>query len=286
MLTEFSHILRRNRVQILAWGIGLAVLGGYLLSFSETFIGAEQQATLQQLFEIYPEELMAFFGDMDQMFTPSGFLHIEFFSYMPIILGIYAILAGSGLLVGDEENGILDLILSYPVSRSALFWGRMLAFLLCNVLISFIIWAGFSLVIPSTELGITPGEMVMPMLSLFSVLVFFGTFSVLLSMFLPSRRMAALLTGVLMVASFFITGLSSVDERLESIARFSPLNYYQGGEALNQLNWEWVLGLAGISVLFILLSWLGFIRRDIRVGGEGGWSLPKLSRRNQEIVRE
>jgi ABC-2 type transport system permease protein len=280
MLTEFSHILRRNRVQILAWGFGLAVLGGYLLNFSETFIGTEQQATLKQLFEIYPEELMAFFGDMDQMFTPSGFLHIEFFSYMPIILGIYAILAGSGLLVGDEENGIMDLVMSYPISRIALYWGRMLAFLLSTVLILFIVWVGFALVIPSTELGISPWKMALPILSLLSVLVLFGTVSVVLSMLLPSRRMTALISGVLMVASFFITGLSSIDERLETIARFSPLNYYQGGEALDQVNWEWILGLLGFSVLFILLGWLGFWRRDIRVGGEGGWSLPKITRRD------
>ena len=85
-----------------------------------------------------------------------------------------------------------------------------------------------------------------------------------------------------MVASFFITGLSSLDERLESVARFSPLNYYQGGNAIDQMNWEWILGLLGVSLLFILLAWLGFWRRDIRVGGEGGWGLPKISLRRKK----
>lgn len=285
MFTEFMHILRRNRVQILAWGLGLALLAGYLINFAETFINTEQQETLAQLFEIYPEELMAFFGDMDQMFTPTGFIHIEFFSYMPIILGIFAVLAGSGLLVGDEENGIMDLVLSYPISRSAFYWGRLLAFVLSTMLILFIVWLGFVLVIPSTSLGISAGEMILPILSLFSVLMLFGTLSLILSMLLPSRRLAALIAGVLMVASFFITGLSSLDERLEMIARFSPLNYYQGGDAINQMNWEWILGLLGFSLLFVLLAWWAFQRRDIRVGGEGGWGLPRLKIQRKQEVR-
>jgi ABC-2 type transport system permease protein len=282
MLTEFRHIFSRNRVQILAWGIGLAILGGYMINFAETFINIEQQEMLSQMFEVYPEELLAFFGDMDELFTPTGFIHIEFFSYMPIILGIFAILAGSGLLVGDEENGVMDLVLSYPISRSALYWGRVLAFILSIALILLIVWIGFVLVLPSSDLGISIGEIILPFISLFSVLILLGALSVLLSMLLPSRRLAALFAGVLMVASFFITGLSSLDERLESIARFSPLNYYQGGNAIDQMNWEWILGLLGVSLLFILLAWLGFWRRDIRVGGEGGWGLPKISLRRKK----
>jgi ABC-2 type transport system permease protein len=94
-----------------------------------------------------------------------------------------------------------------------------------------------------------------------------------------------MVSGLLLVASFFITGLSSLDERLETVSKFSPLNYYQGGYAIDVINWEWILGLLAFSLLFILLAWLGFWRRDIRVGGEGGWGLPKLSlRRNKETA--
>jgi ABC-2 type transport system permease protein len=281
MWTVFRYSLLRYRGQILAWGIGLAILGGYLINFAKTFINVEQQEALRELFSIYPQELIAFFGNMDDLFTPSGFLHIEFFSYMPLILGIFAILTGSGLLVGDEESGVLDLVMSYPISRSAYYWGRVLAFTLAAVLILLITWLGFIIVIPSTTMDISPGEMALPFLALFSVLMVFGGLSILLSMLLPSRRLTAMITGLLLVASFFITGLSSIDDRLETTAKFSPLNYYQGGEALNGIKWEWVLGLLGFSLLFVLLAWLGFWRRDIRVGGEGGWGWPKLSLRRR-----
>ena len=95
-----------------------------------------------------------------------------------------------------------------------------------------------------------------------------------------------MLAGILMVASFFITGLAQLDENLENVAKISPLNYYQGGMAINGVKWGWVAGLLGISLLFVLVAWWRFERRDIRVGGEGGWQLPGILRlrRKPEVV--
>ena len=73
----------------------------------------------------------------------------------------------------------------------------------------------------------------------------------------------------MMVASYFVTSLASLNDRLKEIAKFSPLNYYQSGEAINGLKWEWLAGLAGAALFFALLGWVRFLRRDLRVSGEG-----------------
>jgi ABC-2 type transport system permease protein len=216
---------------------------------------------------------MAMFGGMEDMFTPHGYLNVEFFSYMPLILGIYVILSGSGLLVGDEENGTLDLVLAHPVSRRAVFWGRLLSFLVTVLAILGITWVGFIIAIPGTQLEISPTEMMRPFLALFALLALYGMLALLLSMLLPARRIAAMIAGLLLVASFFITTLARLDEKLVDLAKLSPMNYYQGGLALQGMEWGWFTGLAGAALLFALLAWWRFERRDIRVGGEGGWQL-------------
>ncbi len=80
------------------------------------------------------------------------------------------------------------------------------------------------------------------------------------------------------MASFFLTGLGNLNDILEDVARFSPLNYYQGNTWVDGLNTDWFLGLVGFGFTFVLIAWWRFVRRDIRVGGEGGWKLrlPKL----------
>lgn len=274
MMTVFRYTLRRFRGQILGWGIALALLGVLLVSMYD-MIAAEQEQ-FEDLLEIYPPELTAFMGDISSFATPEGFLSIEFFSFMPLILGIFGVLMGSGLLVSDEEKGTLDLIMAHPVSRTALFLGRLLAFVAATVAILAIAWLGLIVSMTWSSMDIGWGRIWLPLLSLLAELLLFGTISLLMSMVLPSRRMAATTGGLLLVASFFITGLAKINETLEPVAKLSPLNYYQTQDAFQGLNGAWLAGLLAAAVVFAALAWWRFQRRDIRVGGEGGWRLPSL----------
>lgn len=280
MMTVFRHALARSRGQIIGWGIAIFLLGLLLIPFYDTIV--EQQDQLLELLSAYPPELMAFFGDVKTSFTPAGYLNLEMFSYIPLILGVFAILGGSGLVVSDEENGTLDLLLAHPVSRTAMFVGRLLAFVVTTIGILVFGWLG--IVIPmgasaafASEIGL--GEAILPFLSLFAILMLFGGLALLLSMVLPSRRLAATLAGFVLVASFFVTSLARIIADLKTAADFSPLSYYQGGDALDGLNVGWFFALLAMSAIFMAAAWWRFQRRDIRVAGEGGWRLPWRRRR-------
>jgi ABC-2 type transport system permease protein len=275
MVTIFRYTLRRFRGQILGWGLGLALLGVLLVSMYDAF--ATEQEQFEELLKIYPPEISAFIGDISTMATPEGWVSMEFFSYMPLILGIFAVLTGSGLLVSDEENGRLDLIMAHPVSRAALFLGRLLAFVAANVVILAICWLSLVVSMSWSSMDIGWGRMCLPFISLLAELLLFGTLALLLSMILPSRRLAATTAGLLLVASFFITGLAKLNQNLEPVAKLSPLNYYQTQDSFQGLNGAWLAGLLAAAVVFAAMAWWRFWRRDIRVGGEGGWRWPSLS---------
>ena len=275
MWPEFKHQLRRLRGQIIGWSIGLAL---YSLMMAFMYDSIQDIEGLNEMLESYPSEIMAFMGDIQDITSPTGYLGTYFFTYMPLIIGIFALMVGARLLAGDEEKGILDLVLAQPISRTALYFGRLLAFVLGTIIILLVSW--LSWVIPSTTTGLdmTPVEFLNPFLPLFAVLITFGVFALLLSMLLPSARMAGFITGGLLVGNWLLLGLANINENLESFVRFTPLYYFQGGEAINGIDWSWFAGLLGLSVIFILAAWLLFRRREIRVGGERNWTLPSLRR--------
>jgi len=273
MLAVFRHSLARNTGQILGWGISLALVGAYGILFYDTLVEPGVQQQYLQLISSYPPELMAFFGDMSQMFSPGGYLDTLFFSYMSIIIGIFAIMTCASILAGDEEKGILDLVLAHPISRARLFFARLGAFTVATILILLISWLGFILPLPKTSLNATPVEMMLPLISLFGLLMFIGTLTLLLSMLLPSQQWAALSSGLILVISYFLTSLSKLSEKLRPIEKYFPLHYYQGGQALTNMNWGWFGLFLAISFIFAGLALWLFERRDIRVSGESGWRL-------------
>jgi ABC-2 type transport system permease protein len=273
MLAELKHTLGRMRGQMIGWSIGLALYGLLLIWFYDSIAGMEN---FQQFLQNYPEEMTAFFKSMTELNTPKGYLDTYYFGYMTLFIGILAISAGAGLLVSDEEKGILDLVLAHPVSRTALFCGRLLGLVAILAIVLAVSW--LSWVIPSGGAGpkLTWIEFLRPFLPLFAVLLLFGTLALLLSMLLPSGRIAGMISGALLVADFLLVGLANSNQDLKQIVKFTPLYYYQGGDAVTGLNWGWLGGLLAMSALFALLAWLLFRRRDIRVGGERSWRLPNL----------
>lgn len=274
MFTVFRYTLRRSRGAIIGWGIGLAVLSIMMGSLFDMM--ATSGDLIVEYMESMPELAEMFnFGSMS---TPIGWLDVEYFSFVPLIIGLFVAGVGASLLARDEERGTLDLILAHPVSRTTLFWGRFLATTLVIFILLLICWASLLLsMIWSENFTIPMFELLLPFVSLFGILMFFMTLALLFSMLLPARSMASMLTAMLVVASFFITFLSGAVDQLESAADFSPLTYLETATAIDDgLNLTWFGVFMAIDLALALISWQLFQRRDVRVGGEGTMRLVDL----------
>jgi ABC-2 type transport system permease protein len=191
---------------------------------------------------------------------------------MPLIVGIFAVAAAAGLLAGDEERGTLDLTLSYPVVRTSLFWGRWLAYAVALALVLFIGYLGWAVTLPFSSMGVTALGLLRPFLPLWALLLLFGGLALLLSMVLPSARIASMTAGGLLVANFLLLGLANLNEDLQAVMEYTPFHFFQMGDAIDGLKWGWNIGLAAVGFALAAAAWLLFRRRDIRVGGERGWS--------------
>ena len=255
--TITRYYFRRSVWAIIGWGIPLMLLGIITIPFYD--LVAENEKQLRPVLENLKPLVKSFVGgdEVEEIFTPQGFIALRYFAFLPVILGIYGSVSGSGLLAADEERGILDFVLAHPVSRGQLFWGRVVAF---TVSLSCII-------------GLSPFQLVLPYLSVFVVTWFFACFSLALSMCVPSRSSAAMISGIVVLAGYIITTLSKAIKGLESWAIFSPLTYYQSN-AMKGLEIDPFIKLFLVALLFLFLARTGFRFRDIRVAGDGGWKLP------------
>ena len=125
MFTIIRNTLRKSRGALIGWGIGLAALAIMMGSMFDMMVASNEMIDVMNAYTVAMPELAAMFN-MDEMGTPIGWLDVEYFSFVPLIIGLFVTGIGANMLARDEEDGTLDLILSHPVSRTALCWGRFL----------------------------------------------------------------------------------------------------------------------------------------------------------------
>lgn len=279
IITIASYSLKRSFSIILGWGIPLMLLGIITIPFYD--LVAENEKQLRPVLDTLKPLLKSFVGgdEAAQVFTPEGFIALRYFAFLPVVMGIFGSVYGSGLLAADEERGILDFLMAHPISRSQIFWGRLLSFLLSLILIIWFGWFGLWLgVLKAESMNFSPVKLWLPYLSVFAVTWLFACLSLALSMVMPSRSAAAMFSGIIVLAGYIITNLSKAIKGLESWALFSPITYFQSNAMMGlKLNPLTVLFVS--SIIFVAFAWKAFVNRDIRVAGDGGWKIPFLGSR-------
>ena len=116
------HLAALARDRIIGWGLASAALSLIVAPLYNTLV--EQRALIESLVKNLPPEFMAIIGSFHRLFSPAGLSGARYFSMLPLILGVFAVITGSNLIASDEENGTLDLILAQPVRRAELYLGR------------------------------------------------------------------------------------------------------------------------------------------------------------------
>lgn len=262
MLNLLKREIMSRRNAILGWGIGLAL-------FATMYIGIyPEMADEMQLMDL---EDISFYQAMGvELGSLEGYLSSTVVQFMTIILGIYAVLAGTGTLAGEEDSGTLELIAAAPLARWQIVGVKAIALGIVLLLILIIAGAGavgvFSAIDVETE--ITAADLFLAILSSWPITFAFAMLSFFLGAYLPSRRVAAMTATVLFITSYFAEGLLGMISSLEKFQPLSLFYYFDSsptifteGPAMGDVGL-----LLGVALLFFVLALLSFQRRNITVG--------------------
>jgi polyether ionophore transport system permease protein len=270
--TVWSKTLWEYRIAILGWGIGLAILIFIHYPYYSALSLETRNATQQ-----YAQNFR-FLGEPVALTTPGGYATWHTLGLVPIILGIWTVLAGARLVRGEEERGSLDLLLATPWLRVRVLVEKLAALIITILVISLLFALGAVLGEASTGMQVDVAGALLGGLNIGITAFLFGMLALLLSQVLLSQAAAAGIAGALMVLAYLVNGIGRVVEHGEWIQRLSPLYYYDLSKPLIPTygtNAGALLFLLALGVLLAIISIPLFVRRDI-----GGTALPswKFSR--------
>lgn len=259
-LVIFKRTFASKKGSTLAYGTGLSL---FTLAYSAMFNTFAKQ--IDDLVQGFPEGVSSVFGDIAQASTPEGWLSIELFSLIaPLVLSILAISFGAAALGKDEDSGVLELTLASPISRTKVWWQKVAAVFVQNILVagamfSFIViakhWLNFDVDLRLSALA---------SLATSTLALFFGSVALFWQSFSGSRAKALGVAGGVFAVSYFGLVFSRLIDSLEFLQNFTPFYYLDTNDILlDQINIAHSLVLLPIMFALLILGQILFKRRNV-----------------------
>jgi len=264
-------VARRTLKDRKRW-LGIYIIAGALfmwmyVALFPTF--ADQAADFEKLLESYPEGLLAAFGiDEFSISQFESFLAAEHYSFVWPLMVIFMMISLAGTsFAGEVDRGTVELLLSRPISRVKLFFGRWIA----SVIALAIFTAGsvFS-VVPLAAMNnvdiIVSSHVSMAMLGfLFGLAIL--SLGMMFSAFVSDKGRASFLTGGVLIVMYVAIISARLADGVEWLKHISFFHYYDQSLALvdNAIPaTSWLLFI-GIIVVTTIIGVVQFNRRDIAV---------------------
>ena len=257
-----SKTLRDQRRSYLGWSISVVLLAAMYISLWPSLRNSSMATFLDQMPEAF-RNLFAMSGA--DMSTPVGYIQVEFLSFMgPILVILYAVLAGSGAIAGEEDRRTLDLLLATPVSRRRVVIDKAVAMVLGTV--GLVVVLGLSILLEGAfvDMHLPAGTVAAAMLHLGLLGLVFGALALALGAGTGRLGISRGVPALLAVVAYALNGLGGLVSWLEPWQKLSPFYQYSAHDPLRQgVSWPAVaVAVATIIVLVVTAVW-SFERRDV-----------------------
>jgi len=277
----FGKTFRDSRRAALIVGVITAlILVVTAASLAAEFDTVQKRLAVASQLGSLPAIFQGMLGEMIHIETLGGFLSWRTINFLPIILGIWTVVAMSGLLAGELARGSLDFLASTPRDRARVALEKVGGYLLALLLTIglFVVGAYASI----AGFGTLPGDQVgldavfahaawlyvvalVPGALAFAVAPFFG------------RGGGLAIGGIALFASFIVSGYAS---SLSALQPLEPLSYFSitAGHRPIAGAWDWpaVAAVAGAAVVLLGFGIVAFVRRDLLVPTGGRVRFPTL----------
>ena len=272
-MSIYRNVLTLAKVGVVAWSVVL-VLWALLVVWIYPSLG-DTGVNFEDYLDAMPEQLRAAMGIAGPeetalvfqagAFTYEGYVHIEYISWLPLLLGIYAVVYCGGLVSKEVERGTLDVVLSQPVERTTFLLSKLAGFL------TLALAATGSSTIAVLLGALTIGEdanvtnLVAVHVVSFLLVAAIAGYSTLASCISldPGRSLAV--AGVLTAVSYFANVLGSAVEAVGFLKYVSLFYYYDSLQVLAEgaVNWAGIAVYVGVFTVTTAAAVLVFRRKDL-----------------------
>jgi ABC-type transport system involved in multi-copper enzyme maturation permease subunit len=196
-----------------------------------------------------------------------GFLSIELFSWLWILVGMFMAYFSVSSVTGDFEKKRMDLIFSTPISREQYIIEKFLALTAISLIMVMICAAGLisgvSAIGASNDLD--PATSFLSIFSMLTFLMIIAAFGIFLAMIFRGGKAGMGINIAFVFGSFILLTISGFTEALSGLKYVSIMHYWDYNSMLldGVFNTGYFFGLLIASLLILGVAIYIFKKRDI-----------------------
>ena len=261
----FLRELKANLKSLLIWSAIIAVLIMMAVAKFSAFAGDPE--TLKMLDSMPQVLLDALSMRGFNLTTLSGFYGVMFI-YFGLMGAIAAAMWGSDIISKEERDKTVEFSLVLPVSRSKVITAKALAALVNSIAFVLITWA-VSLVMvrsynPDPAFHAFLG---LEMRAMFAIELIFLAIGLLLGCAMKQYKRAGSTAVAIILATYFMSIMSGMQEKLDFLKYFTPFKYFDAGELFRSgtMNGTYLLISAAIIVISLAAAYWIYNKLDLYI---------------------
>jgi ABC-2 type transport system permease protein len=185
--------------------------------------------------------------------------------YGPLVIGAVAITGAVALTAGEEEDGILGLMLAYPIERSRLILAKGAAVAVCVAAVALGTLLGLLAGVAVAGGGVDTEHLAALALHLAFFGLAIGALALALAAVTGRRGVASGGAAAFAVLGFLINGFAPLVDAVEWLKYLSPFYYYAGNDPIgNGVDVGNLAVLGAASIVLAAVAAIGIGRRDLR----------------------
>ncbi len=254
-----TKTLYTKRWMLISWSLGIAALVVFTMIFFPTL-----SKSFGESLKNVPESLKSFVGDSATYSSIAGYTDLQIFAQLQFMILIFGVILFTGLLAGDEGEGILQTLLVQPVHRSRVYLEKVLAgmILLAGACLSIFVGVIIGLLLIHEHLSI--GRLLIAVLATWLISLVFSGLGYTIGAATGKRGLAGGLAGAIAFTSLLVSSLAPAVGSLKTIDKLSPFHYFnKPGILLYGPRWSDLIILAATALIILVIGAILFVKRDI-----------------------
>lgn len=261
----FKREMKVNFKNFIIWLLVLIAIFLVVFLVYPSIVNSDNIKMLDEMMAVFPQEILKTFNmDISSMESVFGWLKSEGFVFALLIIGCYAGILGSNILLKEENDKTIEYLNSLPIKRNNIVCSKVLTGLIYIVLMVLILgifnFIGLALSgdFDKTQyilLSITP---IFPSVVIFFLCMFLSTYAH------KTKKMLGVSLGIVFI-SYVLHTLATIAEPVEFLKYFSVFTLADIRNVIIDIsiNPLMIIISIGLSVLLFTLTLIRYNKKEL-----------------------